>query len=828
MLDNASSESRSAPVDRHAVRVPETPTGRVAGVPLEPRTAGSGPPETQLTGQPAAPTAVNKVAFLGNYVPRQCGIATFTRDITTAVSRAYPATDCLVVPVNDAEARYEYPPEVRFEVEEQELDSYHRAADFLNFANVDVVCLQHEYGIFGGAAGSHILALLRDLRMPIVSTLHTVLKDPDRDQRRVMRQLVDLSARLIVMSGRAREFLEQIYDVPPEKIRVVPHGIPDMPFVDPHFYKDQLGVEGRMVALTFGLLSPNKGIEYALQALPRVVQEFPDLMYIVLGATHPSLLRSQGETYRYALERLVRELGIQQNVLFYDRFVTLDELLEFLGAADLYVTPYLSPAQVVSGTLAYAFGCGKAVISTPYWHAEELLADGRGVLVPFKDPDALGDAMLGLLRDETKRHAMRKQAYLLGRDMIWSRVASEFMSTFVEARQYRSIPPSRAARIAFSERPMRPLKLRLDHLQRMTDSTGLIQHALHAVPNYAEGYSTDDNARAFILTVLLDELGTESLQVDRLATTYAAFLQHAFDRDSGRFRNFLSFDRQWLSETPSDDTHGRALWALGTCVGRGRRRGLQGWAAQLFEQALPACARMVYPRGWAFALLGIHEYLRRFHGDRLVHQFREDLTGRLLDRFDEVASDDWQWCEPVVTYCNARIPHALILSGRCSGDARALDAGFRALRWLADIQRSSAGHFRPIGCHGFLARGGAPAEFDQQPIETHAMVSACIEAYRTTLDETWLTEARDIFAWFFGRNHLGLMVCDSATGGCYDGLQQDRLNQNQGAESTLAYLLSQAEMTLLENSLAAFRQPEDIEPSVGTACDDNLSTEVRP
>jgi hypothetical protein len=468
------------------------------------------------------------------------------------------------------------------------------------------------------------------------------------------------------------------------------------------------------------------------------------------------------------------------------------------------------------------------VISTPYWHAEELLADGRGLLVPFKDSDALAAAMLSLLRDELRRNAMRKQAYLLGRDMTWSRVSGHYMSAFVDARQNRCISPTRAARLTFVERPMRPLKLRLDHLQRMTDTTGLLQHALHTVPNYAEGYSTDDNARALILTVLLEELGLDSSRVDRLATTYAAFLQYAFDPATGRFRNFLKFEREWLAEVPSEDTHGRSLWALGACVGRSRRRGLQFWAAQLFEQALPACGRTTFPRSWAFALLGIHEYLRRFQGDRLVHQLREELTARLLKRFEQVASEEWPWCEEVVTYCNARIPHALIVSGRGCGDTAATDTGMRALRWLADVQRSPAGHFRPIGCKGFYPREGHPAEFDQQTIETHAMVSACIEAYRTTLDDDWLTEARDIFAWFFGRNHLGLTVCDTATGGCCDGLEQDRLNQNQGAESTLAYLLSQAEMTLLENSLAAFRQPADVDAPVDSMRGESLPADVSP
>ncbi len=727
------------------------------------------------------------------------------------------------MPVNDVEEGYEYPPEVRFEFLEQDLDSYHRAADFLNFANVDVVCLEHEYGIYGGRAGGHVLALLRDLRMPVVTTLHTVLQEPDRDQRRVMRQLVELSARLVVMSQRGRQFLREIYGAPDDKIRLIPHGIPDMPFVDPNFYKDQLGVEGRMVALTFGLLSPNKGIEYALRALPRIVREHPDFVYLILGATHPTLLREQGETYRFSLERLAQDLGVKRNVIFYNRFVELEELLEFLGAADLYVTPYLNPAQIVSGTLAYSFGCGKAVISTPYWHAEELLADGRGVLVPFRDSDAIADAMLELLRDETRRHAMRKQAYLLGREMIWDRVAQDYLAAFSDARQGRSVASKRLTSATLQARPMRPLKLKLDHLIRMTDSTGMLQHATHMVPNFAEGYSTDDNARALILTVLLEELGLDSPEVDRLASTYAAYVQHAFDPQTQRFRNFLGYHREWLEETSSDDTFGRSMWALGACVGRCQKPGLQMWAAQLFERALPGCGRLSYPRSWAFALLGIHEYLRRFSGDRLVNQYRDELTGRLLQQFEHAASDDWPWLEDAVTYCNARIPHALILSGRWSNNQEASDVGFRALRWLAEIQRSEAGHFRPIGCKGFYRRGEPPADFDQQPIEAHAMVSACIEAYRTTLDDGWLNEARDVFAWFLGRNHLGQMVYDSTTGGCSDGVQPDRLNQNQGAESTLAFLLSQAEMTLLENTLAAFEQPPEAE-----RMEEAASTEIAP
>ncbi len=456
-------------------------------------------------------TEIRKIGFIGDYLPRKCGIATFTHDVCTSVATQYPASDCFVVPVNDVTEGYDYPPEVRFEIEEQELDGYLRAADYLNFANVDVVCLQHEYGIFGGPSGSHIIRLLRNLRMPVATTLHTVLDQPSMEQRRVLDQVIDLSARVIVMTERARLFLREVYDVPESKIDLIAHGIPDMAFIDPAFYKDQFDVEGKFVALTFGLLSPNKGIEHMLRAMPTILKEHPNFVYIVLGATHPNLIREQGERYRISLERLAKSLGIKQNVSFYNRFVEIDELLEFIGVADIYITPYLNPAQITSGTLAYAFGCGKAVISTPYWHAEELLGEGRGVLVPFGDSAALAREVCELLRDETRRHALRKKAYLLGREMIWSHIAHDYMDSFQRARRSRlDVPVKLQAVRTLAEEPMDLPGWRLDHLIRMTDSAGILQHACYSIPNFAEGYCTDDNSRALLLTLLLEQLGISS------------------------------------------------------------------------------------------------------------------------------------------------------------------------------------------------------------------------------------------------------------------------------------------------------------------------------
>ena len=753
-------------------------------------------------------TSLRKIAFLGDYLPRKCGIATFTTDLRCSIATEFPALQCPVVPVNDLEEGYDYPPEVRFEIAEQDLPSYLRAADFLNITDVDVLCVEHEFGIFGGPAGSHVLALLRELRMPIVTTLHTVLREPNDDQRRVMRELARLSTRLVVMNERGQEFLREIYRIPAAKIDLIPHGIPDMPFADPNYFKDEFSVAGKQVLLTFGLLSPNKGIEYALRALPEIIREFPNVVYIVLGQTHPNLLRNEGDTYRLSLERLAKELGVQKHVVFFNRFVELDELMRFIGAADIYLTPYLTETQITSGTLAYAFGNGNAVISTPYWHAAELLTQDRGRLVPFRDSPAIAAAAIELLRDETLRHSMRKTAYKLGRAMVWSRVAQSYVKSFQQARLDHSFVGRKSSPIkTLDEQPDQLPELKLDHLFRMSDSTGIFQHACFTVPNFAEGYCTDDNARALALALSLQRLGKSSPKIQLLATTYAAFLNHAFDRKSGRFRNFMGFDRHWLEDVGSEDCQGHALWALGLCVAQSGPGSLPMLAAQLFEQALPVAAEFTSPRAWACTLIGIGEYLRRLSGDRRVTQFREALTAKLLQRYADAATDEWQWFEEVVSYANAKLPHAMILSGRSMNNPTMVELGLKTLRWLVKVQTSEAGSFRPVGSNGFYARGKVRALFDQQPIEAQCTVSACIEAYHATNDTAWLAEARRAFEWFLGRNDLGLVLYDSTTGGCRDGLHVDRLSQNQGAESTLAFLLSLAEMQALQNTISSFTEP---------------------
>ena len=746
---------------------------------------------------------IHRVAFLGNYQPRQCGLATFTTDVCESVATAFPTTECFALAMNDRPEGYHYPDRVRFEIAQQDHGAYHRAADFLNTNEVEVLCVQHEYGIYGGDCGEHVVEMLREVKMPVVTTLHTILTDPNPTQRRVMNELAHLSDRLVTMTQKGVQLLKDVYGLPEEKIDLIPHGIPDVAFVDPNYYKDKFGVEGKKVLLTFGLLSPGKGIEDVISALPAVLAKHPDVVYIVLGATHPHVLKHEGEAYRNRLKEMARSLGVENAVRFFNQFVSLDDLKEFIGAADIYITPYLNAAQITSGTLAYSFGAGKAVISTPYWHAEELLAEDRGALVPFSDPAAIAAAVDDMLTNETHRHAMRKNAYLLGRGMIWSETAKKYMASFARACADRARKPRDSFAVAKLDiQPIGTLpSVKLDHLRALSDSTGMFQHAVFNVPNFLEGYTTDDNARSYILTALLDELGDaegETHDTGSLGSTYLAFLWNAFNDKTNRFRNFMSFERQWLEATGSEDSHGRALWALGTALGRSKLDGHRNLAGRLFSRALPATVNFTSPRAWAFALLAIHEYLRRFSGDREANRVREILTGKLMALYKHNQAEDWQWFEDIVTYDNAKLPHALILSGHWTNRPDVLEVGLRSLRWLMDLQTSANGCYSPIGSNGFYRRGEERAHFDQQPLEAGSMVSACLEAYRVTGDAYWAEKAGVVFEWFLGRNDLGIALYDPHTGACRDGLHTNRVNQNQGAESTLAYLLSLSEMRLAQ------------------------------
>jgi hypothetical protein len=594
------------------------------------------------------------------------------------------------------------------------------------------------------------------------------------------------------MSERSVSFLHDIYRIEAEKIVLIHHGIPDVPLLESSTYKGKFDVSEKMVLLTFGLLSPGKGIETVIDALPEIVKTHPDVIYMVVGATHPHLKAEQGEDYRISLHMRTKELGVEDHVVFHDHFVEDQDLLEFIGAADIYVTPYLNEAQIISGTLAYALGMGKAVISTPFLHAQELLADGRGRLFPFRDHVQLAREVIELLDHPDILRTMKQKAYDYGRQMIWSHVASRYIETFEQARHHRlrkSVPAHNLSPLGLRQQTLPEIKF--DHLLRMTDGVGMLQHSRFTVPNREHGYCVDDNARALIVTVNAQDFKPLDTSLKDLASVYLSFIDHAFNHVTGLFRNFMSYERLWLEEKGSEDSHGRALWSLGVAVALGRNEGQVRHAADLFQRALPAVEQFTSPRAVAFTIIGIHAFLSRYPGDSQMETTCEILSNKVMQCFRNTASEDWPWCEDTLTYDNARVPQALLLSGQLFGDDNMLQAALRALDWLKEIQHDESGcYFAAIGNDGWFVRGGHKAQFDQQPIEAAAMIDACIDAFNYTRDETWITYAYRCLDWFQGDNELHISLYDHTTGGCRDGLQPQGTNENQGAESTLSWLMA--------------------------------------
>jgi glycosyltransferase involved in cell wall biosynthesis len=739
-------------------------------------------------------TQLRRVALIGNALPRRCGIATFTTHLQTAIAASFPELDTAIVAMNDHGQTYDYPATVRIQVRDEQIADYRDAADTLNACEYDVVSLQHEFGIFGGEAGSHILALIERLTMPVVTTLHTVLTAPSPVQRAVMDRVVDASTRVVVMAEKGRGLLRSIYKVPIERIDVIPHGIPDAPFEEPDGAKARLGFAGRDVILTFGLLSPNKGIEVMIDAMPTILRAHPDATYVVLGATHPNLVRHEGEAYRERLLARAHERGVADRVVFLDQFVDQATLLGFIAMCDVYVTPYLNEAQMTSGTLAYSFGLGKAVVSTPYWHAQELLADGRGVLVPFGDADATGAAVAGLLGEKARRGAMRERAYAFSRSMTWARTAERYLGAFEAARRghgLRVIPRQDKGRDTRT-----PPAMQIGHFLAMCDDTGILQHAVHSVPDRAHGYCVDDNARALLVACVLNNQGELRLP-EPLTARLAAFVQHAWNPDTRRFRNFMSFDRRWLEDRGSEDSHGRTLWALGECARSDASASRRRWAAGLFAEALPTAEGFGSPRAWAFTLLGLDGYGVAVPGDLSARTIRGHLADRLIANMAMVQTANWVWFEEGLAYDNARLCQALIVTGMATGSTAYADAGLRSLRWLMTMQKAPSGRFRPVGTASFSDTRAMPHAFDQQPLEATATISACIAAWRADGDLAWRQEAARVFAWFLGENDLSVPLVDLDTGSCRDGLHPDRANENRGAESVVSYLLSLAEIRQL-------------------------------
>jgi glycosyltransferase involved in cell wall biosynthesis len=730
-------------------------------------------------------------SLVGNYLPRLCGIATFTTDLLQSLLRETTGKAYWAVAMNDTPEGYDYPRDVRFEINQNRFQEYRLAADFLNMNRIELVCLQHEYGIFGGPYGKHILSLLHNLRMPVVTTLHTVLQNPDPGQKETLEEVLYASDKIVVMSRHAEGILHDLYALDRDRIVFIPHGIPDLQFIDPNYYKDQFGVEGKKVLLSFGLLSPGKGIENVIDALPEVIRRYPETMYIVLGVTHPHVKRDSGEAYRISLQQRARALGIEKHLLFHNRFVTLEKLCEFIICADIYITPYLNREQITSGTLAYAVGAGKAVISTPFRYAEEMLADGRGVLVPFADTEAIAASVLKLFDDPVEMNSMRKRAYKYSRDMTWNNVAQEYLNLFGQLKEER-LTKSRSSFLSPNLSPdaMDLPEIKLDHLQLLTDDTGILQHARFMIPSRIHGYSADDNARALIVTMLAQDYIAEPDLLDQLSCRYLSFLDYAYEQSSGRFRNFMSYTRRWSHKTDYEDCQARVLWSLGVSVVHSKKNSEIGMAMDLFESALPAFEKFRSPRAVATGLLGILSYRQRFSGDRNARRYGEMLLDRLFGVCSENNSTDWPWIEETVTYENSRIPQALIAAGIDDGRREILDKGLEMLDWLLTVQRDPSGHLTLIGNRGWYRRGKNKAQFDQQPVEAGSLVEACVEAFAATGDLRWAQEAGFCFEWFLGRNDLRSPLYDYGTGGCRDGLQPGGVNQNQGAESTLAWLMA--------------------------------------
>jgi glycosyltransferase involved in cell wall biosynthesis len=737
---------------------------------------------------------LQRVAFIGNHLPRRCGIATFTHDLHRAVSLDRLDLETGVVVMTDAGRIYDYPVAVRFQINDEAIDEYVQAADFLNDARFDVVCLQHEYGIFGGEAGRNIVELLSRLEMPVVTTLHTVLANPTSVQYEVMSQIIDASSKVIVMAEKGHELLRSVHNVPVRKIEIIPHGIPDFPFLDPHHAKAKLGFAGKTI-LTFGLLSPSKGIETVIDAMPAIIKSCPNALYVVLGATHPNLIRNEGEAYRDRLMARVRELGVEKHVTFCNQFVDQATLLDFISMCDVYVTPYFNEFQMTSGTLAYSFGLGKAVVSTPYWHAKELLANGRGILVPFGDSEAIGREISGLLTDDVRSLAMRKRAYAASRSMTWTQTAKRYVSVFADAHEralHEAVLPLSSVDVPTKVGVIPEVKI--GHLLSLCDNTGILQHAAYSVADRSHGYCVDDNARALLLSSALASSGETRLLSEIDTARFAAFVQHAWNPDSRRFRNFMSYDRRWLEESGSEDSHGRTLWALAECARADSDPSRRAWAAALFKTALPAVEKFSSPRAWAFSLLGLNAYCALAAGDLFANGMRKLLADRLMALFVANQHDDWLWFENVLAYDNARLPHALIQTGLATNAAPYVETGLRSLSWLMSLQTASSGCFRPVGSKSFGKIRHKPDAFDQQPVEAAATIAACLAARRVNGGEEWAQAAMRAFAWFLGENDLHMALIDPSTGSCSDGLHPDRSNENKGAESVLSYLLALVEI----------------------------------
>lgn len=732
---------------------------------------------------------VNHVVLIGNFLPRQCGLATYTTDTFTALKHEYPDLRVDVYAMDDHPGRYDYPSDVTGSIAQNDLSAYLDAARAIEASGAQAVWLQHEYGIFGGTAGDFILTLLDRISLPVIVTLHTILEKPSHDERRVMEGLLRRSARVIVMAERGREILHRVHGFGGKAVVMIPHGVPDRPFADPDSFKPQFGWEGRKTVLTFGLLAPNKGIETMIEAMPAIVAAQPDALYIVLGATHPNLVAHEGEAYRDRLKALAAARGVSDHLQFVDAFVEHDHLIDYLQAADVYATPYINPAQITSGTLSYAVGVGKAVVSTPYVHATEILADGHGVLVDFGDSAAFAREIIALLGNDGNRARLSARAYARGRTMIWSQLVDTAM------REMAAMIAAQPRRLTHPGAAMTPLTPDFSAVARMSDSTGMLQHSIYSIPDRRHGYCIDDNARALMLVGRMADL--DDVVRDQWMTIYASFIQYAWNPEAQRFRNFMNFDRSWCEDFGSEDSNGRALWALGTTARTAVARKHRDWAVQMFDMTASMAFDLGSPRAQAFAILGAAEMLDCHPGHGLAREIIERFSADHLALLADARRPEWEWFEIVLAYDNARLPEAMIRAGLALGRPDLVETGVKTLDWIMLQQTSPEGRFRAVGTESFGRPYAAPLPFDQQPLEAQATVEACSVAYHATGDRRWIDEAHRAYRWFLGLNDMDMPLATVQDGGCFDGLTPTGINRNQGAESILALQLASCTISML-------------------------------
>ena len=749
--------------------------------------------------------AVN-ISFISSYIPRQCGIATYTNDLASSLIKLMPEQHdnvklIQVAAVNNIPEGYKYGAEVKFEIKEQNLNDYKEAAYFLNLSPAEVINIQHEFGIFGGQDGSNIITLTENLNKPLVTTFHTILSNPSTDQLRIIKELANYSSYVVVLSRRAIRMLEKIYKILPSKIVYIPHGAPDVPFLDPAYYKHKFDLDDKKVIMTFGLIGPGKGIEDVIEALPVIIKKFSNVAFVIVGATHPNIKRINGEEYRDKLENIVKQNSLEKHVTFINRFVDNRELLELLLMSDIYICPYHNKEQIVSGTLSYALACGKAIISTPFWYAEEMLKTDKGILIPFKSPESIAEAVITLLSDETKRNRYRKNAYDSSREMVWSNVAAKYHALYKKAiegySKFTELIPVKDRYTSFPSLP----EINLGHLITLTDSTGVIQFSKYNIPNRSEGYTTDDNARA-LLVAFLSKIILNTAVSDKLINTYLAFILHAYNEKTGLFRNFMTYDRKWLEKSGSEECNANVLYVLGYLIKNSFSDSLTGIAKTLFDNVIPKTVGFTSPRAFALISMGCIFYLNRFSGAREVKKICKDFCEKLHSLYLQHSDDNWKWFEDIVTYNNGRLPQSMIMAGRFFKNDEYISAGIESLQWLYDIQYDREKKMISlIGNKGWYPRSGVKARYDQQPVEIPALIDACWQAYIITKSKDWISKIGIIFSWFLGNNDRHNSLYDYTTGGCYDGLSVSVTNQNQGAESTICWLISLLRMIRIREEL---------------------------